>query len=1676
MGHCGRRPRRAIPGLLAALIALVAFGLAAAGGSNAAVGTIFTVDTTDGTTDFTCGGASDCSFGDAIEAANANLGKDTIAFGIPGAGPHLIVLSDPFPAPSPFVADTVVIDGGTQPTYAGTPLVEIDTSGWGGLTIRGDESAGTEIRGLAIHGGTETNLTTTIHFDNPGSNVVERNFIGTDASGTEVKGGARVAVGWMGSGDGLVSSANTIADNVIAGAPCCFHFFEVSDSQVLRNLIGTDASGLVGLPNGFEAVGVSVSGERNLLSGNVIANVWTGIAILGHSSLDNRIEANLIGTDRTGRDDLGNSADGVRIQFGPSRTIVGGPDPAARNVISGNGSGMSIHGTGDTFVQGNLIGTDVTGTLDLGNHGGGIGVVGGGSLIADNVVSGNEGPGIAVGTSESVRIERNLIGTNVQGTEAIPNDREGIVIGSDGSIIGGESAAERNIISGNRGGGVSVFPGVSGLLILNNYIGTNKTGDGALGNGGFGVLATGHNTKIGQPGAGNLISGNAGAGVELSGDGAVVQGNLIGTDASGDTALGNERAGVLGGGFDPKIGGAAPGERNIISGNGGWGIQLLAGGGTSVIERNRIGTNAAGTMPLPNAAGGINMATGAPFDIVANLISGNGGDGVLAGGGLFGSPYRVIGNLIGTDASGGSDLGNAKNGVHLRESLGPIVVGGTTPDERNVISGNGENGVLSSSSPRNDIVGNYIGTDLHGANGIPNELSGVRLDSPTTVRGNVVSSNKRDGIELQSGLNEVRGNLVGVGADGSTALGNIRNGISLVGSSGVNANNNVGGPDASHGNTVAFNGGNGVFIEQLNINAVERNRIFSNEGDGVAVVSPGGQRNTITKNAIFSNGDLGIDLEDDGVTPNDAGDPDGGANLRQNFPVITRVTGGGSTIEGTLNSGSNSTYRIEIFANTSAVACDPSGSGEGERFLADTSVTTNGSGDASFSAPLTQPVAPENVITATATDADGNTSEFSQCAQVPPESATIVVEKACQPAGDPGSFNLQVNGSTLGTPANCGQSRSATLTPGTYSVSETGAGTTNLADYDSTIGGACASDGSVTLSAGQSATCTITNMRKATLTIHKSCQPVGDTGSFNLRVDGNTVGAAANCGDDRTTKLSPNTYSVSETGAGTTNLADYDSTIGGACVSDGSVTLSAGQSATCTITNVRKATLTIHKTCQPAGDTGTFNLRVDGSTFGTAASCGDDRSIKLSPNTYTVDETGANGTNLADYDSTIGGACAANGSVTLSAGQSATCTITNVRKARLTVNKVCQPAGDPGRFVLAINPGSHTNEVACGGSLGPVQLSPGGYTVSETAGQNTNLSDYVATINGACASDGSITLSAGQTATCTITNVRNARLTVNKVCQPAGDPGHFVLAINPGSHTNEVACGGSLGPVKLAPGSYTVSETAGQNVNLSDYVAVINGACAANGSITLSAGLSATCTITNSRKPRLTVTKLCPNGKQSTGDRFEVTLNGTRTGRILGVPDNCGDSTNFVFDAPTTKTVNEAVPVGNTTTNLQNYVITLGGHCSSSGSVSLTWGDNKNCTITNTRRTRSQPFTPGYWKNHRSQTVALLPVVLGNYTVGNFNQVTAIFDAMNCGASTDQSAVGCLAGHLLAAKLNVKNGSDNCINSGIAHGDALLNSINYLGPGGTYTLTSAQRTQFLAVKDALDMYNNGGGC
>ncbi|HMC69403.1 MAG TPA: Calx-beta domain-containing protein, partial [Mycobacteriales bacterium] len=231
------------------------------------------------------------------------------------------------------------------------------------------------------------------------------------------------------------------------------------------------------------------------------------------------------------------------------------------------------------------------------------------------------------------------------------------------------------------------------------------------------------------------------------------------------------------------------------------------------------------------------------------------------------------------------------------------------------------------------------------------------LDGDNVISGN---SNKGIGIDNASG-NLITGNFIGTKANGTDALGNGGAGVSLY-----DATDNIVGFDINDfgaANTIAFNAGAGVEVE-------------------TGTVAPG-TGNVIRRNSVHGNGALGIDLAPNGVTgvtPNDAGDSDTGPNNLQNFPVITGATVAGATrhINGTLNSTPGQAFTIDFYANP-AGSCDPSGNGEGQTYLGSaTTAATDGNGDVSFT--FNPPsLTPGDVITATATDAAGNTSEFSAC-------------------------------------------------------------------------------------------------------------------------------------------------------------------------------------------------------------------------------------------------------------------------------------------------------------------------------------------------------------------------------------------------------------------------------------------------------------------------------------------------------------------------------------------------------------------------------------------------------------------------------------------------------------------------------------------------------------------------
>ncbi|HEY9851284.1 MAG TPA: DUF4347 domain-containing protein [Leptolyngbyaceae cyanobacterium] len=320
----------------------------------------------------------------------------------------------------------------------------------------------------------------------------------------------------------------------------------------------------------------------------------------------------------------------------------------------------------------------------------------------------------------------------------------------------------------------------------------------------------------------------------------------------------------------------------------------------------------------------------------------------------------IQGNYIGTNAAGTATAGNSVYGLWIN-NVANNAIGGTAAGTRNIISGNGNDGISISgnSATGNTIQGNYIGTDVNGTVDLGNNASGVNIiagANNNTIGGtsaaarNVISGNNIDGVRINSSSNnnQVIGNYIGTKADGISSLANSTYGIQIYSSSN---NNIVGGTSAGAANIVAFNGDDGV-------------RISSGTG------------NSLLSNSIFSNTGLGIDLGTDGVTANDAGDGDTGANNLQNFPTFSSAIANGSNLDLTYNINSdpaNSSYpiRVEFFLSD--------GAGEGKTFLgSDTYSTANVDKIFSFSPAISVNVGDK--IVATATDNNGNTSEF--CGEV----------------------------------------------------------------------------------------------------------------------------------------------------------------------------------------------------------------------------------------------------------------------------------------------------------------------------------------------------------------------------------------------------------------------------------------------------------------------------------------------------------------------------------------------------------------------------------------------------------------------------------------------------------------------------------------------------------------------
>ena len=845
----------------------------------------------------------------AIIDANATVGFDAIQFQIGGAG---VQLSQPLSA-LPNITDPVGIDGTTQPGFAGTPLIELSGVNTdvnvNGLTLL---SGGCTVRGLAINRFTRDG----IRIEDGGTNIIVGNHLGLAPNGTTARGNGQAGIS-------VVRSA--------------------------RNRIGG-----------------SNAAERNVISGGNLS----GVIIDEPAAVENRVEGNFIGTTAAGTASLGNLNYGV-ILLNVSNNIVGGTAAGAGNVISGNHlSGVVIQESVANSVMGNFIGTDHTGTVAISNTLNGVTVVaasnnfiGGTEPGAGNLISGNGSRGVSVVTAGADRnvLAGNLIGTTANGRAALPNQLAGVVIwAGTANVIGGPLPGARNVIAGNKQSGILLFSNTTTANVIEgNYIGVDITGGAALGNQFSGVtLDAAPGNFIGSPGAGNIISGNLQNGIEIKNAGAisnVVQGNLIGTDATGALALANIWSGV-------RIESAA----NLIGGP-------LSGGG--------------------------------------NLISGNLSNGIYAAGASCRS-NRVEGNLIGTDRTGSTAIANGNYGIVLSQA-GANFIGSAVPAAANVISGNALAGLnLTGTSTRdNRIQGNRIGTDAAGQVALPNGYGGVFFESgvsnllggPLSGAGNLVSGNLRNAILLNTNAvgNVIQGNLVGVRADGVSPLPNQWHGIDVSGA----PNLRIGGMTAGEGNILA--------------------NALSGGYDGVRV-RPGATNVWIQGNSFFGNGGssangLAIDLEPDGLNTNDNCDGDGGANLGQNFPILTNTIADltRARIQGTLNSTASRDFTLQFYASP---ACDASTRGEGQVFLGAQTVRTGAGCVTNFIVTVSNAAPAGWVVTATATDSSGNTSEFSPCVAASQTPSLAVVSGDNQtitlawPAGQGGAAYMLTQATNLNAP------------------------------------------------------------------------------------------------------------------------------------------------------------------------------------------------------------------------------------------------------------------------------------------------------------------------------------------------------------------------------------------------------------------------------------------------------------------------------------------------------------------------------------------------------------------------------------------------------------------------------------------------------------------------------------
>ena len=829
---------------------------------------VFTVNSTADAIDLSDGVTT---LREALDTANLmpNIGgPDVINFDIPTTDPGYNPTTGGFTikplSALPTVTDPVVIDGATQPSFVGTPLIELDGSaapGANGLTISGGDST---VRGLAINRFAGYGLV----LDTNGGNVIEASTIGAEMAGTAIgvfsSNGNRISnvdASWAGEGkSGYGIQMQSSSDNIIEGVIATNRntglrmIWGPSDNNTIQ---GNDFSGAgsFGIWSDYRETGQGNRYLNNDLSGTggwalVIAQD-TRFEVAGNDFSNSAYGIELVGMSGLV---LGDSATPATAYLDADLSTVTGT-ALKLNVVSNSrisGLDLSMAGTSLEVLQsnGNRISNVDASWAGDGKVGTGILMAGSSDNIIEDIVATNRGTGLRIGGGWWGECNRNTIRGN------------------------DFSASAGGIYHGDETNG-------QGNQYLNNNLSATYTALSIWGDTQFVI-------------AGNNFS-NSGNGIGLTG-----MNGLVLDDSSTATAH-----------LDADL--------STVTGTA-LGLTAVSNSHISGLDLSWVGDGKSGT--------GIVLA-GSSDNIIEDIVATNRGTGLRIGGGWWGECNRntIRGNDFSASAGGiyHGDETNGQGNQYLNNNLSATYTAlSIWGDTQFVIAGN------NFSNSGNGIV-------LTGMNGL------VLDDSAPTAT-----------AHLDADLSTVTG----------TALD-----LTLV------SNSHVSGLDLSWAG--GGRSGTGIVLVGSSDNIIE-GVVATNRNVGLEMLGTGwwGENfnNTIRKND-FSNTGLGIDLGRDGATPNDLLDADVGPNNLQNYPVLSGFEAGANTrVQGSLNSLANTTFALDFYANTTA---DPAGHEGGQRWLGSTTVTTNASGDASFDVLLTGATTASETVTATATDLDGNTSEFS---------------------------------------------------------------------------------------------------------------------------------------------------------------------------------------------------------------------------------------------------------------------------------------------------------------------------------------------------------------------------------------------------------------------------------------------------------------------------------------------------------------------------------------------------------------------------------------------------------------------------------------------------------------------------------------------------------------------------